>query len=38
MAVSSLGIGPGRALDAYSIRARWAPVLLVVLPPLALCF
>jgi hypothetical protein len=31
-------IGPGRALDAYSIRARWAPVFLVVLPPLILCF
>jgi hypothetical protein len=38
MAASSLGIGPGRALDAYSIRARWAPVFLVVLPPLILCF
>ena len=38
MAVPSLGIGPGRALDAYSIRTRWAPVLLVVLPLLILCF
>jgi len=37
MAVQSLAIGPGRALDAYSIRARWAPVFLVVLPPLILC-
>ena len=31
-------IGPGRVLDAYSIRARWSPILLVVLPPLLLCF
>jgi len=38
MAVPSVVIGPGRALDAYSIRARWAPVFLVVLPPLILCF
>ena len=38
MAVPSVAIGPGRALDAYSIRARWAPVFLVVLPPLILCF
>ena len=38
MAVPSVVIGPGRALDAYSIRARWAPVFLVVLPPLVLCF
>jgi hypothetical protein len=28
--------GPSRVLDAYSIRARWAPVVLVVLPPLLL--
>lgn len=26
MAVPSVVIGPGRALDAYSIRARWTPV------------
>ncbi len=38
MAVPSAVIGPGRTLDAYSIRARWAPVFLVVLPPLILCF
>ena len=38
MAVPSVAIGPGRALDAYSIRARWAPVFLVGLPPLILCF
>jgi len=38
MAVPSVVIGPARALDAYSIRARWAPVFLVVLPPLILCF
>jgi hypothetical protein len=38
MAMPSLGIGPGRALDAYSIRTRWAPVLLVALPLLILCF
>jgi hypothetical protein len=38
MTVPGLAIGPGRALDAYSIRARWAPVFLVVLPPLILCF
>jgi hypothetical protein len=37
MAVPGVAIGPGRALDAYSIRARWAPVFLVVLPPLILC-
>jgi len=37
MAVPSAVIGRGRALDAYSIRARWAPVFLVVLPPLILC-
>ena len=38
MAVPNVVIGPGRALDAYSIKARWAPVFLVVLPPLILCF
>jgi hypothetical protein len=38
MAMPGVAIGPGRALDAYSIRARWAPVFLVVLPPLILCF
>jgi hypothetical protein len=38
MAAPSVVIGPGRALDAYSIRARLAPVFLVVLPPLLLCF
>jgi hypothetical protein len=38
MAVPSAAIGPGRPLDAYSIRARWAPVFLVVLPLLILCF
>ena len=38
MAVPGVVLGPGRALDAYSIRARWAPVFLVVLPPLILCF
>jgi hypothetical protein len=38
MAVPSVVIGPGRPLDAYTIRARWAPVFLVVLPPLILCF
>ena len=37
MAVPSVVIGPGRALDAYSVRARWAPVFLVVLPSLILC-
>jgi hypothetical protein len=38
MTTPGLLLGAGRALDAYSIRARWAPVLLVVLPPLTLCF
>jgi len=38
MAVPGAVIGPGRALDAYSIRTRWAPVFLVVLPLLILCF
>ena len=31
-------ISPGGVLDAYSIKARWSPVLLVLLPPLILCF
>lgn len=38
MTVPGAVIGPGRALDAYSVRARWAPVFLVVLPSLILCF
>jgi hypothetical protein len=38
MAAPGFVISSGRALDAYSIRARWAPVFLVVLPPLILCF
>ncbi len=37
MAIPNVVVGPGRILDTYSIRARWAPVLLVVLPPLLLC-
>jgi hypothetical protein len=37
MTVPSTLIGAGRALDAYSIRARWAPVFLVAFPPLTLC-
>lgn len=37
MTIPSATIGLGRALDAYSIRARWAPVFLVMLPPLILC-
>jgi hypothetical protein len=38
MAVPGAVIGPGRALDAYSVRARWAPVFLVALPLLILFF
>lgn len=38
MAVPSVVIGPGWPLAAYNIRARWAPVFLVVLPPLTFCF
>jgi hypothetical protein len=36
MAVPNVLTGPGRALDAYSIRARWAPVVLAALPPILL--
>ncbi len=38
MAVPKMVTGPGRVLDTYSIRARWSPVFLTVLPPLLLCF
>jgi len=38
MTVPNVVTGPGRGLDAYSIKARWSPVFLAVLPPLILCF
>ena len=38
MTVPNVMTGPGRVLDAYSIKARWSPVFLAVLPPLLLCF
>jgi hypothetical protein len=38
MTVPNVVTGPGRILDAYSIKARWSPVFLAVLPPLVLCF
>ena len=38
MSTPTVVTGPGRVLDTYSIKARWSPVLLVVLPPLLLCF
>jgi len=38
MSTPTVVTGPGRVLDAYSIKARWSPVLLVVLPLLLLCF
>lgn len=36
MALPTAVRGPGRILDAYSVRARWSPVFLVVLPPIVL--
>lgn len=38
MAIPNALGGPGRVLDTYSIKARWSPIFLVVLPPLILCF
>jgi hypothetical protein len=38
MTMPNVVTGPGRVLDAYSIKARWSPVFLAVLPPLILCF
>ena len=36
--MTNVASGPGRFLDSYSLRARWSPVVLVMLPPLLLCF